>query len=172
MVEELSLNEKLNKIIENLPAEKEVKEESTSWKIPFLTKMKSNVGKKKVEKGWATIIIVRNNRNLQFTRSQIKDGIAIVDGFPRVCTVDHTLFFKNKPFYIFPEWSLKPFSPEENYAQTERDKMNMAGRRAVLATLETEKIKTKKDMGNIIWVVLGIIVIGGLYYFGKKSGWF
>ena len=172
-IKELTVNEKLDKLLNARELEEEKPEDvSKPWRIPFLTKFKSNVGKKKIEKGWATIIIIRNNRNLTFTRAQVKDGIAIIDGFPRVCTVDHTLFFKRKPFYILPEWSLKPFSPEDNYAQTERDKMNIAGRRAVLATLETEKIKTKKDYGNMIWIVLGIIVIGGIYYFGKNAGWF
>ena len=171
MTEDLTINQKVDKILENIEDKQEDKP-NKSWKIPFLTRMKSNVGKKKIEKGWATVIVIRNNRNLCFTRAQVKDGVAIIDGFPRVCTVDHTLFFKRKPFYIIPEWSLKPFSPADNYSETEKDKMNIAGRRAVLATLETEKIKAKKDFGNIGWIILVIAVVGAGYYFGKQSGWF
>jgi hypothetical protein len=170
---ELTVNEKLDKLLNAKELEEEKGEDvNKPWRIPILTRFKSNVGKKRIEKGWATIILIRSNRNLAFLRAQVKDGMAIIDGFPRICTSDHTLFFKRKPFYIIPEWSLKPFSPEDNYAQTERDKMNIAGRRAVLATLETEKIKTKKDLGGIIWIVLGVIVCGGAYYFGKQAGWF
>lgn len=167
---ELTLNEKIDKLLNK--KEEEAEEPNKSWNIPFLTRFKSNVGKKKIEKGWATIILIRSNRNLVFTRAQVKDGMAIIDGFPRVCTVDHTLFFKRKPFYIIPEWSLKPFSPEDNYEQAEKDKMNIAGRRAVLATLETEKIKTKKDFGSWMWVIVGLVVIGAVWYFGKNQGWF
>jgi hypothetical protein len=171
-IKELSLNEKVNLLISKLPKEEAEEKEVQHWKIPFLTRMKSNVGKKRIEKGWATIIIIRNNRNLQFIRAQVKDGIAIIDGFPRICTADHTLFFKRKPFYIVPEWNLKPFSPEDNMDEAEKLKTAIAGRRAVLATLETEKIKVKKDWGNMVWVIAIIAIVGIGYYFGKQAGWF
>lgn len=170
MEQELSLNEKVDLLLSKVETDKE--EKPQEWKIPWLTRFKSNVWKKKIEKGWATIIIIRNNRNLQFTRAEIKDGIAIIDGFPRVCTADHTLFYKRKPFYIIPEWSLKPFSPSENIEQSQKEKMNLAGRRAILTTLMTEKITPKKDFGNIGWIIVVAIVIGAGWYFGKQLGWF
>ena len=167
---DLSLNEKVDLLLKNVPTEKE--EESTKWKLPFFKRMKFNVSKKKIENGFAQFIIVRSTRSMEFTRAKVKDGIAIIDGFPRVATSDHVLLYNNKPTYIIPEWSLKPFSPEENYAITEKEKMNIAGRRAVLSVLETEKIKNKKDLGGLVWVIIVIAVVGGLYYFGKQSGWF
>lgn len=169
---ELSLNEKIDLLLKSNPQNKEEAIKEEEWKLPFWKKFKFNVGKKKVENGWAQFIIIKSTRSMEFTRAKVKDGIAIIDGFPRVATSDHVLFYNKKPTYIIPEWSLKPFSPEDNYAQTERDKMNIAGRRAVLATLETEKIKAKKDFGNMIWIVVGIIVIAAGYYFGKQAGWF
>ena len=171
MTEELTINQKIDKVLEGMEQKEEIQPNKT-WKIPFLTRTKSNVSKKKIEKGWATIIIIRNNRNLCFTRAQVKDGVAVIDGFPRICTVDHTLFFKRKPFYIIPEWSLKPFSPADNYNDTEKEKMNIAGRRTILAALESEKIKGKKDWGNMIWIILAAVVVGAIWYFGKGQGWF
>lgn len=147
--------------IEEQPQEKK-------WKLPW----SARVGTKKVEKGWSTVMIIRNNGAISFTRVQVKDGIGIVDGFPRIMTIDHKLTYKGKPLYILPEWSLKPFSPEENYQQTEKEKMNIAGRRAVLAVLETEKIKPKGSFGNMGFIIIAVAVIGGLYYLAKSMHWF
>lgn len=168
---ELSLNEKVNKLLENIPKTEEEKE-TKGWKLPFLKNFNFRVGKKKVEKGYAQVIIIRNNRHLEFVKAQVKDGIAVIDGFPRVFTANHTLFYNKKPTYIIPEWNLIPFSPEDNLAESEKQKTSLAGRRAVLATLETEKIKSKKDLGSLIWIVVIVIVCGAAYYFGKQSGWF
>lgn len=170
MTEE-SVTDMLKEIKETIKQKEDAPKEK-KWKMPWGDRFKSNVGKKKIAKGWATIQMIRSNGNITFTRAQVKDGIAIIDGFPRVCTIDHTLFYKRRPFYILPEWSLKPFSAAENYQATEKERMNIAGRRAVLATLETEKIKTKKDFGSFGWLLLVAIVVGAVWYFGKNQGWF
>ena len=148
--------------------DEEIPEKERKFKLPW----KGKVGKAKVKKGWATIAIIRNNGNIDFVKRQIRDGTVEVEGFPRVGTIDYKLSYKGKPFFIIPEWSMKPFSPVDNYSETVKERMNIAGRRAVLATLETEKIKPKKDMGNMIWIILGLVVIGGIWYLGKNAGWF
>ena len=55
------------------------------------------------------------------------DGTIMVDGVPRISTIDYKLNYKGKPWVIIPEWSLKPFSSSENYEQTIKDKMNIEG---------------------------------------------
>lgn len=164
--------EEENKEIETYkPEEKEVEEEEEPKERRFRLPWKSRVGRKKAEKGWSTIALIRNNGTITFSKVQVKDGIGIVDGFPRIMTIDHKLTYKGKPLYIIPEWSLKPFSPAENYSNTEKEKMNIAGRRAVLAVLETEKIKPKKDFGSMAWILIAVAVLGGLYYLAKSLGW-
>jgi hypothetical protein len=64
----------------------------------------------------------------------------------------------NQKVYIIPSWSMKPISMADNLAQAEQDKMNMSGRRAVLAALQSEKIKNKKDFGSFGWLILILIV--------------
>lgn len=137
------------------------------WKLPW----KARVGNKKVEKGWSTIMIIRSNGATDFTKAQVKEGIAIIDGFPRIASIEHKLTYKGKPLYILPEWSLKPFSPEQNYSDMEKEKMNIAGRRAILSVLETEKIKPKANFGSMGWIILGIAIVGGLYYLAKSMHW-
>jgi len=164
---EQGVKDMLKEVLDNqkgLVAEKKVK----GWKIPW----KARVSGRKAQKGWATVMIIKDNGEVEFIKNQIKDGVTVVNDFPRVATIDHKLSYKGKPLYIIPSWSMKPFSAVENYSETEREKMNIAGRRSILAVLETEKIKKKGDYGNLIWIVIGLIVLGGAYYFGKNAGWF
>lgn len=164
---EVGLKDMLGEILKNQQAiqkEQAVKK----WKVPW----KARVGKRQASKGYATVQVIRDNGDIEFTKRLVQDGVVEVEGFPRVATINHKLSYKGKPFYIIPTWSLKPFSPAENYLETEKEKMNIAGRRAVLSALESEKIKTKKDMGNMVWIIVAIVAIGGIWYFGKQQGWF
>jgi hypothetical protein len=162
MEEDLSINKKLDKIIEGLqaiPAKEEVIEEKP-FKIPF----GARVSKGKAKKGWTTVQIIRNNGNIDFKRVQVTDGTVRVDDFPRVATIDYKLTYKGRPFLIVPEWSMKPFSAVENYEETVKEKMNMAGRKIVLSKLEGEQLKKKTGFGGIGWIILLIVGAGVGWY--------
>jgi len=164
---ELGVKELLNKVLNNqqgLEQEKKVK----FWKIPW----KARITGRKAQKGWATVQIIKDNGEIDFIKTQVRDGIAVIDGFPRTATIDHKLSYRGKPLYIIPSWSMKPFSAVENYSETEKEKMNIAGRRSVLAVLEREKIKDKKDYGSLGWILIVVVVVGAIWYFGKNQGWF
>jgi len=138
--------------------------EDKKWKLPW----NARVSKGQASKGYATIQIIRNNGAIEFTKKQITDGIVEIDGFPRIATVDYKIHHKGSPWYIIPEWSMKPFSPVENYNETERDKMNMVGRRAILSRLVSDKLNPqKKGMGSMGWWILGIAGIVAIYFFSK-----
>ena len=165
---EPSVRELLEKVIENqnsLATEKKV----SKWKLPW----GARVGTGQVKKGWATFCLIRENGEVDFVKAPIDNLTAKIDGFPRLATPEYRLTHKNKPFYIIPSWSMKPFSPIENYNEVEKVKMHIAGRRVVLAQLEGEQIKPKgKGFGGMGWILLGIGVIAILYYLGKNAGWF
>ena len=158
---EESIRELLKQVRYNqvkLESEKKVK----GWKIPF----KGRVNKAKAAKGYATFQIIRNNGVIDFIKAPIEDGTARIDGFPRIATIDYKLTYKNSPYFIIPEWSMKPFSPVEHKEETERIKMDMIGRKLILSKLEGEQIKTKAKMdGKVIgWVILiGVIGVGAWY---------
>ena len=149
---------------ENLINEKKVK----AWKLPF----SSRVNKSAAKKGYWTIIIIRNNGNLEFIKTLGFDGIVKIDGFPRIASIEYRLNYNGFPVLIIPEWSMKPFSPVEHREETVRDKMNIAGRRLVLASIEGEKIKPKMNGKMIGWIVLIGVVGIGAYYLLSKGGIF
>jgi hypothetical protein len=158
-----TLAEKIDKLIEL--NQKQIEEGSVKkWKLPF----KARVGKRSAKRGFATFLVVKDNRNVDFIRLPIAEGTALLEGMPRAATSDYTLHYKGQPFYILPAWSLKPFSPTENYSETERDKMNVAGRRLVLSKLQSEQIAKKGgSWGWGAWIILGIIVLVAGWYLLK-----
>lgn len=160
------LKELLNKK-ETQPAEpEEDKKKDKPWKIPFKGRVSVNAAKK----GYTTVQIIRNNGEIDFSKSYLQDGTILVDGIPRVATIDYRLSYKGKPFIIIPEWSLKPFSPADNYEQSIKEKMNATGSRAILARLQSEAIKPKKEMGNMVWWIIGGIVVIALVWYMFKGG--
>ena len=159
-----SIKDKLDKLILAQEAVME-KNREKKWSMPWGKKP----SKAQVKKGWTTVQIIRNNGSIDFTKVPIEDGTIQIDGIPRISTIDYHLSHKGKPFVIIPEWSLKPFSPVENYEQTEKDRLTTTGTRLILAKMEKEAIKPKSagGFGMVGYIVLGVIVIGVIYYLVK-----
>lgn len=158
--------EMVKKIYEKEVASEEKKPKK--FKLPF----SARISNARASKGYTTVQVIRNNGDMQITRMPIEDGTIIVDGIPRISTVDYKLNYKGKPWVIIPEWSLKPFSAAENYEQSVKDRMNVAGRKVILSKLEKEIIKPKKGLGGFGgWILLIVVVaVGGYLLF--KGGLF
>jgi len=158
-----TISQKLDRIArqnEEMIANKKQK----GWRLPFGKKP----SKSQVRKGWTTVQIIRNNGSIDFIKAPIEDGTVNVDGIPRISTIDYKLSHKGTPFIIIPEWSLKPFSPVENYEQTEKEKLTTTGTRLILAKMEKEAIKPKSvGFGSMGWIILVIVGLAVGYYFLK-----
>ena len=155
----MDMLEQISKKQDQLIQEKKIKK----WKIPG----KARLSKGQVAKNYATFMVIKDNKEVDFIRNPIEDGTSVIDGFPRIATADFCLTYKGKPLYILPYWSMKPFSPVENYKETEKDKMNMTGRRLVLTKLRVDQIQKKKGNLPFGWILLGIAALGVGYYLIK-----
>lgn len=133
------------------------------WKLP----RRGRVSKGQLKKGFTTVMVIGENRNVRFIKLPIEDGTITLDKVPRMATADYVMTYNGRPIIVIPEWSLKPFSPEENYEQTVREQTTVAGRKLILAKMKMEAISPKKSMGNIGWWLLGIALIAVVYYFMK-----
>lgn len=166
--EEKSVRDLVKELIEQNKAIVERKE-TKPWKLPF----KGRVNKAKIKRGFATIQLLKNNGEVDFLRAPVDaDGTVEIDGFPRIATAEYKMSYKCKPFYIIPEWSMKPISLVETRDQTERERMDVAGRRLILSKLEKEQVDGKKKMkGGIgLWIVIGIAIIGLIWWVSKSGG--
>ena len=157
------INEKLDEILVQLK-EKEKEKKEKKFKLPW----KAKLNKKKVEAGWITVIGIRNNRELAFTKKPVIEGVYEWDGTPYNATTDYMLTYKGKPAVIQPEWSREPFSPVQNYSETEKEGLRSAGFKLILNYLRKQQIPDKKAVGGMIWWIIGgLAVIAGIYYLFK-----
>ena len=158
-----SISEKLDRIaLQNREIISSKK--SKSWKLPW----GKTPSKGQINKGWVTCQIIRNNGAIEFGKYQIDDCTVMIDGLPRTATIDYLLSYKGKPWIIIPEWSIKPFSPVDNYKEMEKEKNTTIGWRLIQAKLEKEAIKPKSaGFGSWTWIVLVIVGLGVGYYLIK-----
>jgi hypothetical protein len=121
-------------------------------------------------KGWATIMHIRENRNVEFIKVPIDEQTSMVDGIPRIATTDEFLYWKNKPFIIQPSWSVKPFSPTDNYRDTIKNEYAAQGYKLLLNRLKKEVIQPTKtiSMKAVIIVIIALIALG---YFAYQGGY-
>ena len=167
---EEGIKEKLDKLIEINTKQLEQKQ-TKKWKMPGVGKL----NKKQIKKGFVTYFIIRANRRLDIVKVPIDEGVTMVDGIPRLATTDHVLFdAKGAPIVIQPEWSVKPFSPEDNYEQTVREENSAAGAKLLMNKMEKEALDLtkKKGLGGgnwIVYIIIAIVAILGIaYLFGVK----
>jgi len=149
---------KLNSNVEKFVEQKEAKK----FKLPFFARL----NKKEAANGYVTVCIVRENRNVDFAKAKINEGVISIDGCPRISTTDHLLSYQGQPFLILPEWSVRPFSPTENYDKTIQEQMASAGFKLLLNAVMRGKVEDSKKFqlsGKMIFgIVVGLIVVGYL----------
>ena len=144
-------------------------EEDKKVKKPTLPGGKLSLGDLKKE--YVTVQIINHNREVKFVKLPIENGCIVIDDIPRMSMTEFMLTHKGKPLIIIPEWSIKPFSPMDNYNDTVQDKLTTAGRKLILEQMKKEAIASKKmSFGWWTWLVLGAAVIGLIYYLVKGGG--
>lgn len=161
---EENLKEKMNAIDGKLDEILSNKRKLKEFKLPS----KAKLSKSKLKSNWVTVCKVNENKGVDFTREPIDNQTIIVDGIPRLATGEDILNYKGKPMMILPSWSVKPFSPSDNYTKSMSDGSNTKGYALLLARMKAGAIDFKKKMN--IWLVVGLVALIGvvLYMVLKK----
>lgn len=146
----MGLNERL-KIIEAKVNEEESKKKEKKFRLPFGKK----VGKAQAKKNYVTIVKINENSNIEFKKVQIQSQVFMEDGVPRLGTPDYILRYKNNPMVILPSWSNKPYSPSEEFNRSLEDGSNIKGFKILLAAMHEEQLGKKKQVGNLLKIILG-----------------
>lgn len=152
-----SLNSKMDEILNS-------KSKIKGFKLPS----KAKISKSKVKKNWVTVCKINENKGVDFSREPIDNQTIVVDGIPRLATGEDVLNYKGKPMLILPSWSVKPFSPTDNFKKTMEDGSNTKGYALLLARMKAGAIDLKKKMN--MWLIVGLLAVAGivLYMVLKK----
>lgn len=154
----MGLQEELKEIKDLLKEEKKPKRKK--FRIPFGKK----VGKSQAKKNYVTVIKINENGNLDFKKLQIDEQTIMEEGIPRLAATDYVLRYKKNPVIILPSWSVKPYSPSEQYEKSLNDGSNTKGYSILMAKMLKEQVNPKKQIGGMIKWILGLVVAGIIGY--------
>lgn len=149
----VGLNERLENIerlMEEVKDGKKKKREKP-FKLPFGKK----VNKAQKKKNYVTIMKINENGGVDFQKTRIEEQAFVEEGIPRLGTADYILHWKGNPMVILPSWSVKPFSPVEQYEKSMLDGSNTKGYKILMAKMYSTQTSSKKEVGNIVKWILG-----------------
>lgn len=139
------------------------------FRLPFNKK----VGNKARKKGKVTVQIIKENGNVTFEKYQIQDQTIIHDLIPRLAGAGYITYYKKNPLIILPEWSVKPYSPAEQYEKSLTDGSNTAGYKLLLNEMKLDAaglVKKNKMFGSWwLWLV-GLAIAGFVIYVIATGG--
>lgn len=141
------IEEKMDMILQQKPKK--------SFKIP----RKARLSKKKLKEGYVTVMVLNENKNIDFKREPIEGNTVRLKDTWHAAENDDLFFFKGKPFIIQPKHRKNPYNPF-------KEKNETYGQKHIMARMKNDIIKVKKKMrGVIIWVLLA----AGVIYFITQS---
>ena len=165
---EATLKETLAEVARTLTELKEQKKVKT-WNLPWSAR---TISKKKRKDGWVVFLNIGENKWGTFIKAPIEDGVAMVNGIPHVVDPsDIIMLKKNLGLVIQPQWSIKPFSPNQNAIETEEAGNGTKGWEYIMNYVYKTQLKAKKSFNAGIVILIGLAVIAGGYYL-MKSGAF
>ena len=152
----MGMQQDIEEIKEQLKEEKE-KKKTKKFRLPF----KAKVSKRRLREGYVTVMVINENKNVDFTREPIKDGTYnIGDTFHAVQSED-VLFYKGRPLVIQPKKKLNPYNPLDKKNET-------YGQKYVMARMEGDKLTLKKKLG---WgMSIGFIIVIGIIAYAVITG--
>jgi hypothetical protein len=150
------LDVKLDRI-ESLLAKKE---EPKKFKLPF----KARVSNSQAKKGYVGVIRINENGVISPSKEPIVEQTIMVDGVPRLASPDYVLKWKvgtkTFPVVILPSWSVKPFSPSEDFERSMKDGSNTKGYKLILNRMKLSLVEaSKKGLGKLGWIFGAVVLI-------------
>lgn len=171
MEEEFNLKDEIKKLKDKINEEEPEKKKKKSFRIPY----KAKLSKKNLKDNYATIMLINENKQIEWLKAPIDESTMKIKGIPRLGTTDDILYDRKKPLIILPNWSVKPFSTKENYEETVKDKMTSQGYALLMNRMQKEAIALKKKIsGFLILIIIAIIgvaafiLLGGGKYIGLQ----
>ncbi len=152
--ESKSLKEQLQEINKKLD---EKKKKPKKFRLPW----KARVGKKKVREGYATIVEIQENKNIDFIKERITDGTINLGNTIHAVDPNDIFFYKGKPLIFQCKNKLNPYNPLKGEHET-------YGQKYVMARMEGDKLTLKKSLG---WgLSIGILIVAAIIGYSVLFG--
>ncbi|HEC39992.1 hypothetical protein LCGC14_0509510 [marine sediment metagenome] len=152
----MGLKQDLEDLKKSYEEEKEMKK-TKKFRLPF----KAKVSKKRMREGYVTVMVINENKNVDFTREPIKDATYNLGDTFHATNSEDVLFYKGRPLVIQPKKKLNPYNPLQGKNET-------YGQKYVMARMEGDKLTLKKKIG---WgMSIGLLIIAGIVAYAFITG--
>ena len=140
-----------------------------TWRLPLKARF---LGKKKKRKGYVVFMNIGTNKAITFTKAQIEEGVAMVNGVPHTVNPQDIHIWKNKiPIVITFQGAEKPITMDNYYRTAKANGESTEGWEYIMNYIYKTQIKDKKSVPAFL-IIVGIIAVIGLGYYLIKSGAF
>ena len=167
-MEEQTISEKLDKLIEGIENNKMKKK----FSLPMGIKMQKGKTKRK---NYCLVLIIRTNGSTIFKMVEIVDNTIKVGETYHEASAKYILRYKRYPLIILPEWNIsplsepEPFSPEKDVKKAIEDGKLSSAEKFILHAIKMDLVKAKPKM-NMVTIIIIIAAIGGVLFILNYAG--
>lgn len=124
----------------------------------FRMPLRSRVSKRKLRQGYITVVVLNENKMVDFRKEPIVDGTFKLDDTIHAVNEGDIFLYKGKPLVFQAKKKINPYNPLDGEHET-------YGLKTVANQLEAGLLTKKKKMSGIMIMILIVVIIGGIYYF-------
>lgn len=122
----------------------------------FRLPMKAKVGKLKLSKGYVIVVIFNENKVIEFSKVQIKDGSFKLGETVHSLEEVDLFSYKGKPIIFQSKTKLNPINPYKGSNET-------YGQDYVATKMLKDAIKPSTNLGILPYIIGGAVILGILY---------
>lgn len=157
----LSLNEKLDLVLEKLTEEEEVNKKK--FRLPWMMRL---FGRIQIKKGYVVVFFIRTNGALSIKMVKIDGDTVKLGDYFYDARANSILRYKKFPVLILFEWNMLPLKPlnlEENFEQASDDGTLTAAEGLILTRMKSDAIKPKMNINMGVILIIGACLVGGYF---------
>jgi len=155
-MEEKSLNEKLDDILEKLNE----KENKKKFKLPWtIRSQEGKTGKKNI----ILVLFIRSNGSTIFKLVPIVDDTIKIGEYFYEASANYILKYNKFPLLIIKEWDMQPLKLKDEVKESIDGGRMTAGEKYILTRMKLEMIKPKMQFNIWVIIIAIVVVVGGLW---------
>ena len=153
----MAIKDELEELIKKFEELEGKVKKQKKFRIPFI----GRVSNRKVREGYISIVVIKDNKNIDFVKQPIVDGTFKLNDTIHSVDERDIFLYKGKPFVFQPKRTINPYNPLKEEHQT-------YGQKYIMSRMESDKLTLKKQLG---WgMSIGVLIIVAIIGYSIFSG--
>ncbi len=164
----MAIKDELEDLVKKFEELEKKEKKKKKFRLPF----RSKISNKKMREGYVTVLVIKDNRNIDFVKEPIIDSTFKLNDTIHALEDKNVFFYKRRPFIIQPKKKLTQYNPEIKSDEKDKDPLDCPnqtyGQKYVMARMESDKLTLKKQIG---WgLSIGVLIIVGIIVYSLFTG--